>query len=137
MRHRRSDCPINFALESFGDRWTLLVLRDLLLKGRSSYTDFLHAEEKIATNILADRLERLQADGVVTREPETGRYQVTQKGADLLPVLLEMIAWSGRHDPRTAAPRAFLTRLRDDRDGLLDELRASLVIADPPRRRPR
>ena len=70
QRRRRSDCPIHFALETFGDRWTLLVLRDLLLKGRSSYSEFLGAEERIATNILADRLARLQQDGLVVHEAE-------------------------------------------------------------------
>ena len=90
QRRRRSDCPIHFALETFGDRWTLLVLRDVLLKGRSTYTDFLMAEEGIATNILADRLTSLQRDGLLARAPG-GRYRPTTKAIDLLPVLVEMI----------------------------------------------
>ena len=82
-RRRRSDCPIHFGLEVFGDPWTLLILRDLLLKGRSTYSDFLHAEEGIATNVLADRLTRLEQDGLVVAERgvEGGRarrYRPTQ-----------------------------------------------------------
>ena len=127
-RRRRSDCPIHFALETFGDRWTLLILRDLLLKGRSTYTDFLRAEEGIATNILADRLERLREDGLV-EHLDDGRYRPTAKAIDLLPVLIEMIAWSGTHDPHTAAPASFVERVRHDRSSLLAELRAELAAS--------
>jgi DNA-binding HxlR family transcriptional regulator len=123
-RRRRSDCPINFALETFGDRWTLLVLRDLLLKGRSSYTEFLNAEERIATNILADRLQRLQDDGLVVHGSD-GRYRPTAKALDVLPLLVEMILWSATHDEGTAAPAEFVERARSDRDALVAELRAS------------
>jgi DNA-binding HxlR family transcriptional regulator len=125
-RRRRSDCPIHFALETFGDRWTLLVLRDLLLKGRSTYTEFLGAGEGIATNILADRLERLQQDQLVERLAD-GSYQATDKAIDLLPVLVEMITWSAKHDPETATPAEFVDRAREDRDALLDELRGALA----------
>src|SRR5688500_8047024 len=93
-RQRRSDCPVHFALEVFGDPWTLLVVRDLMLKGRNRYTDFLNAEERIATNVLADRLARLEADGIVEKEAAprgtSGRYRLTDKGVDLLPILLEI-----------------------------------------------
>ncbi len=126
MKHRRrkSDCPIHFALEVFGDSWTLLVIRDLMLKGRTSYGDFLHAEEGIATNVLADRLVRLQEDGVVERHVHG--YRLTPKGIDLLPVLLEIIAWSAKYDPKTAAERRFVRRLRRDRAGLETEIRQKL-----------
>src|SRR5947207_8600278 len=92
-RHRKSDCPVHFALEVFGDSWTLLIIRDLMFKGRTSYTDFLRAEEGIATNVLADRLARLEEDGVIERAAESGRgsasaYRLTAKGIDLLPILL-------------------------------------------------
>lgn len=129
QRRRRSDCPIHFALETFGDRWTLLVLRDLLLKGRTSYSDFLHAGERIATNILADRLQRLQEDGLVVQGAD-GRYRPTAKALDLLPLLIEMILWSATHDPDTAAPDAFIQRARQDRDALLAELRAACTAAE-------
>jgi len=127
-RRRRSDCPIHFGLEVFGDPWTLLILRDLLLKGRSTYSDFLHAEEGIATNVLADRLTQLEQDGLVVAERGAGggrahRYRPTTKAIDLLPVLLEIIAWSAAYDPATAADPAFVARLRSDRAGLERDLR--------------
>lgn len=133
QRRRRSDCPIHFGLEIFGDPWTLLILRDLLLKGRSTYSDFLNAEERIATNVLADRLSRLEQDGLVVAErghgPTPGRarayrYRPTPKAVDLLPVLLDIIAWSAVYDPATAADPEFVARLVRDRAGLEQELRA-------------
>jgi DNA-binding HxlR family transcriptional regulator len=123
-RHRKSDCPVHFALEVFGDAWTLLIVRDLMLKGRTSYGDFLHAEEGIATNVLADRLVRLQEDGVIERRGT--EYRLTPKGIDLLPILLDIIAWSARYDAKTAADRRFVRRLRQDRAGLESEIRKRL-----------
>jgi DNA-binding HxlR family transcriptional regulator len=127
-RRRKSDCPVHFALEVFGDPWTLLVVRDLMFKDRSTYTDFLRAEEGVATNVLADRLVRLEEDGIIAKDSSRsgGGYRLTAKGLDLLPVLIEIIAWSAKHDPRTAADRAFVRRARRDRDGLAKELRAAL-----------
>lgn len=118
---RRSDCPIAFSLDLFGDRWSLLIVRDLVFKGRKSFGEFLAAGEGIATNVLADRLERLEGAGVITkrRDPDKGTkfvYGLTERGIDLVPLLLEMIAWSGRHDRRTAVPKKFLQELEDDRD---------------------
>src|SRR5258706_10607500 len=131
-RHRRSDCPIHVALDVFGDAWSLLIVRDLMLKGRTTYSQFLRAEEGIATNILADRLTRLERDGIITKDRAAAggvgvRYLLTPMGADLLPILLEIIRWSARHDPKTAADRAFVRRLRSDREGLAAEIRAGLV----------
>jgi DNA-binding HxlR family transcriptional regulator len=133
QRRRRSDCPIHFGLEVFGDQWTLLILRDLLLKGRSTYSDFLHAEEGIATNVLADRLSRLEQDGLVVADRGAGggrahRYRPTSKAIDLLPVLLEIIAWSAAYDPATAAEPAFVARLRSDRAGLERDLRDQVAV---------
>ena len=86
-RHRRSDCPVHFALEVFGDPWTLLVVRDLMFKNRRTYTEFLRAEEGIATNILADRLLRLEQDGIIAKDAAAtgGGYRLTAKGIELLP----------------------------------------------------
>ena len=133
-RHRRSDCPVHFALEVFGDAWSLLIIRDLMFKGRATYTDFLRAEEGIATNVLADRLVRLEVDGIIEKDARgegrsAGRYRLTTKGIDLLPVMLEIIDWSAKHDPKTAADRGFVRRLRRDRDGLQAELRSALLSA--------
>jgi DNA-binding HxlR family transcriptional regulator len=125
-RHRKSDCPVHFAIEVFGDAWTLLIVRDLMFKDRRTYTDFLRAEEGIATNVLADRLVRLEEDGIV-RKDEVGAYRLTDKGCDLLPVMLEIIAWSAKHDARTAAEPAFVRRLRTQKAALTRELHAGLL----------
>jgi DNA-binding HxlR family transcriptional regulator len=131
-RHRKSDCPVHFALEVFGDAWTLLIIRDLMFKGRTSYTDFLRAEEGIATNVLADRLVRLEQDGIIekvfgARRGSASTYRLTAKGIDLLPIMLEIIAWSAKYDPKTAADRRFVRRLRRDRPALEMEIRSALV----------
>jgi DNA-binding HxlR family transcriptional regulator len=131
-RHRKSDCPIHFALEVFGDAWTLLIIRDLMFKGRTSYTDFLRAEEGIATNVLADRLVRLEEDGIIAKAAGSGRgsasiYRLTPKGIDLLPIMLEIIRWSAQYDPKTVADRQFVRRLRRDRASLEAEIRAGIV----------
>jgi DNA-binding HxlR family transcriptional regulator len=131
-RHRRSDCPVHFALGVFGDAWTLLIIRDLMFKGRTTYTDFLHAEEGIATNVLADRLVRLLEDGVIERVAgEDGSvpraYRLTVKGIDLLPVMLAIIGWSAKYDSGTAADKGFVRRLRRESGALAAELRAGLI----------
>jgi DNA-binding HxlR family transcriptional regulator len=128
-RQRRSDCPVHFALEVFGDAWSLLIVRDLMFKRRRTYTEFLRAEEGIATNILADRLVRLEQDGIIARDEKPGggvSYRLTPKGIDLAPVMVEIIGWSAKHDARTAADKGFVRRLRNDRRGLLRELRSDL-----------
>jgi DNA-binding HxlR family transcriptional regulator len=133
-RQRRSDCPVHYALEVFGDAWSLLIIRDLMFKGRTTYTDLLRAEEGIATNILADRLVRLEEDGVIEKDASSagrgsGRYRLTAKGIDLLPVMLDIIDWSAKYDTRTAADRNFVRRLRLDRRRLESELRSVLRAA--------
>lgn len=126
---RRSDCPINFAVQAFGDGWSLLVVRDLMFGGKRTFAEFAASEERIATNILADRLRMLQRAGIVLREGRgrATRYSLTLEGIDLLPLMVEMIVWSARHDPRTAAPPAFVRRATRDRAALLAELRDRLV----------
>lgn len=125
---RRSDCPINFALQTFGDAWSLLIVRDLMFTDRRTYTDFLNAEEGMATNILAARLEWLQAVGLIQKRGR-GRgaaFGLTTKGLDLLPAMLELISWSGTHDPQTGAPKEFLTQIRGDRAQVIAEFRERL-----------
>jgi DNA-binding HxlR family transcriptional regulator len=119
-RQRRSDCPISSALDLFGDKWSLLVMRDVLLRGKSHYRDFLASEEGIATNILADRLARLEIAGLIQRtsdDPHSGRqeYHTTAKGKDLIPLLLEIMAWSAKHDPRAAVPAVLIAEIGKDR----------------------
>lgn len=124
---RRSDCPISFALEIFGDRWTLLVLRDLMLKGKQRYSEFLAGGEGIATNILSDRLRRLEARGLIARapDPEDRRrvaYRPTEAGIGLIPMLVEMTVWGARTDPETATDSAFVEAFEADRDTLIASL---------------
>lgn len=126
----RSHCPVSFALDLFGDKWTLLIVRDLLFKDKRRYGEFLASEEQIATNVLADRLAKLEAARVIAREvdPAAGRhpvYRLTDKGLDLAPMLVEMILWSARYDPSTAADRSFVRRARSNRASLIAEVIAS------------
>jgi DNA-binding HxlR family transcriptional regulator len=100
---RRSDCPISYALDLFGDKWTLLIIRDMLFKQKRRFGQFAESEEEISTNILADRLARLEAEGLITKKahPKNGRqvdYALTTKAVDLAPMLIEMILWSAKYD---------------------------------------
>lgn len=120
----RSHCPINFGLEIFGDKWTLLVLRDLLLKGKCSFKEFQASEEGISTNILADRLERLTRSGLikphrVNTDARQIAYRPTPACRKLLPVLVEMAYWGAVHDAKTASPSAFRRAYEKNRTGLL------------------
>jgi DNA-binding HxlR family transcriptional regulator len=128
---RRSDCAINFVLELFGDRWTLLIVRDLMFQGKHYYGEFLGAEENIATNILADRLVMLEEEGIVTKsvDPAHGSkfiYRLSSKGIDLLPILLEYIVWSAKHDADSGVDMKFVNRIRRDREGVLREISSRL-----------
>ena len=127
---RRSDCPTNFALQAFGDSWSLLVVRDLMFKGKRTFAEFAASKEHIATNILTDRLRTLARSGIIRRDG-TGRatrYSLTAKGIDLLPLMIELIVWSARYDGCTAAPAAFVRRATRARADLLTEMRARLVL---------
>ncbi|MFV1973457.1 MAG: winged helix-turn-helix transcriptional regulator [Thiohalobacterales bacterium] len=102
---RRSPCPVSCSLDLLGDKWTLLVVRDLLL-GKKTYTEFLKSPEGIPTNLLAERLKRLQAAGIVDKSryqerPVRHAYHLTEKGRDLRPVLLAMINWGNKYIPGT------------------------------------
>lgn len=129
---RKSDCPIHFAAEIFGDRWTLLILRDLMFKGKKYYGEFLNSEEKIATNILADRLALLERTGILSRKVDEKHkskwvYSLTEKGRDLLPVLTEIIVWSAKYDADTAADAGFVEMARTNREVLHAEVLEKLA----------
>lgn len=123
----RSRCPINFALELFGDRWTLLVIRDLVLLGKRRFTEFASSDEKIATNILSDRLKRLVKRGIIEskQDPKDKRrvlYQLTELGLDLIPPLIEIAAFGAKHDPNTAAPAEFREAYQNDREAFIADV---------------
>lgn len=124
---RRSGCPVSISLEGFGDRWSLLIVRDLMVRGFQTFKEFRQSGEGIATNILADRLQKLRSTGIITAEVEQtdGRkvnYRLTEKGIDLAPVLLDLLIWGARHD-KTAAPCAFIAEMEKNRKQVLAEAR--------------
>ncbi len=124
---QRSGCPVSISLEILGDRWSLLIIRDLMIRGFRTFKDFQGSGEGIATNILADRLQKLEASGIITSstDPTDARrvnYRLTEKGIDLAPVLLEFLIWGARHE-ETMAPRALILQMESNRNQFLAEVR--------------
>jgi DNA-binding HxlR family transcriptional regulator len=104
-----------------------LILRDVIMRGKRHYQDFLNSEEGIATNILADRLDRLERHGLISKsnDPEDKRqfrYAPTQKGLDLLPVILEMARWSKKYNPHIDPASPLLKRLEADNEGFMRQI---------------
>ena len=123
--NHRSGCPVSVCLEVFGDRWSLLIVRDLMVRGFHSFREFRESGEGIATNVLADRLRKLTAAGIVVAEGEErdGRkihYRLTEKGIDLAPVLLELLIWGARHED-TGAPCAIIGDMEKNRVAIIEE----------------
>lgn len=123
---RRSGCPLNASIEMLGDRWSLLIIRDMMLRGSRTFKEFLGSHEKIATNILADRLRRLESYGIITTQsdPVDGRkliYLLTPKGIDLAPVLTEMVLWAAAHE-RTGN-QALIREMQKDKQAFLAAIR--------------
>lgn len=117
----KSHCPVNFALETFGDAWSLLIVRDIVFWGKRTYGEFLSSGEGIATNVLAARLAHLEQKGILSKGAhETDKrkevYSLTEKGLGLIPILLEMSGWSSEHDPQTTAPKQFVAAVYADRE---------------------
>lgn len=130
-KNRRSDCPISFAMDTFGDKWSLLIIRDIMFNGKKYYGEFVEADEKISTNILADRLLKLEAEGIIAKERDTKnlskyQYSLTNKGLDLLPMLLDIISWSAKYDANTGISKGFVRKLNENRDALIKETLNSL-----------
>jgi DNA-binding HxlR family transcriptional regulator len=124
---RRSGCPVSVALEVFGDTWSLLIVRDLMVRGFQTFKEFHEAGEGIATNILADRLQRLETAGIIISErvENDGRrvnYRLTEKGIDLAPALLELLIWGARYE-ETEAPCAVIESMEKHRAEVLVEVR--------------
>ena len=102
MNKKRSDCPLSCSLDVFGDKWSLLIIRDLMFEKKCTYNDFLKSAEGIATNILASRLKGLEENGVIEKSahPDSkakNLYSLTQKGIDLLPIIIEVYIWSDKY----------------------------------------
>lgn len=131
----RSGCPVSIALEKFGDRWSLLIIRDLMVRGYKTFKQFQESGEGIATNILAARLQKLEAAEIITREPDAAdarkiNYRLTEKGIDLAPVLLELLLWSAKHE-RTGAPCELMAQMGQSRQAVLAETRRRWAERDP------
>ena len=125
---KRSACPISYSLELLGDRWTCLVLRDLVFRDRRYFQEFLESPEGIASNVLTERLNRLEAGGIIRKEQDPGDrrrhvYSMTEAGLDLIPLLVELTIWGATHDPESQYPRERLARFRDDREGAIRHFR--------------
>lgn len=104
MENHRSGCPINLMLEVFGDKWSLIIIRDIMFNGKRYFREILQSEEKIASNILTDRLAMLEREGIISKEDDPTHkqkniYSLTAKGIDLLPIMVEIGAWGIKHKP--------------------------------------
>ena len=126
---------MSISLEAFGDRWSLLIIRDLMVRGYRTFKEFQQSGEGIATNILADRLRKLRGAEIITAETDQadGRklnYRLTEKGIDLAPVLLELLIWGARHE-ETGAPCAVIDEMANNREAVLAEVRRRWREHDP------
>jgi DNA-binding HxlR family transcriptional regulator len=124
---KRSFCGVSSALDIIGDKWSLLIIRDMLFYKKQTYGDFLKSEEKIATNILADRLFFLESSGIISKEevPDTKvkyYYKLTQKGLDLMPILFEMLLWSNKYLEISDIAKKAATGIINDREGVIKKL---------------
>jgi DNA-binding HxlR family transcriptional regulator len=125
---------VGISLDLVGDRWSLLIVRDLMVRGMRTFKDFQQAGEGIATNVLADRLKKLEAAGVISAQPEPAdrrkvQYRLTEKGIDLAPVLTELLLWGARYE-KTATPPELIAQLETDRQGFLAEVRRRWRLND-------
>ena len=123
----RSGCPVNISLEVLGDKWSLLIVRDMMVRGFTSFKEFQESGEGIATNTLADRLQKLEVAEIMIAEsnPADARrvnYRLTRKGIDLAPVMLELLIWGARYED-SGAPCALINKLEKHRKELLAEVR--------------
>jgi DNA-binding HxlR family transcriptional regulator len=121
---RRSACPVSVSLDIFGDRWSLLIVRDLMVRGYRTFSEMEHDGDGIATNILSDRLRKLEAAGILGTEPapdgRSNTYRLTEKGIALGPVMLELLIWAARHEA-TGAPCEMIDHMAANRQAVLVE----------------
>ena len=124
----KSDCPINAFLETFGDIWSLLILRDIVFAGKRTFGEFMESDERISTSTLSARLAALQEKSVLQKRsnPADRRrdvYELTEKGLDIVPVLLEIGEWGAKHRERINGPRDWFECVRADREEVVHEIR--------------
>lgn len=128
-------CPTRYAAGIFGDKWCFLILRDVLLHGKRTYSDFLNSPEGISTNILADRLSRLEGAAMLDRQVDPRKasrvcYFPTRKARDVLPALISMMVWSTQYDEQTEAPGSFADAYRADPDKTIAWYEAEIEKVD-------
>jgi DNA-binding HxlR family transcriptional regulator len=121
----RSGCPVSISLEQFGDRWSLLIIRDMMVRGYHTFKQFQESGEGISSNVLSDRLRTLEAAGILVPEPDENdarrmNYRLTQKGIDLAPVMLELLIWGAKYEA-TAAPCALIAQMETSREQVIAE----------------
>lgn len=131
---RRSFCPVTYALDIIGDRWAILIIRDILFFGKKNFGDFAKSPEGIATNILTDRLKRLEEQNIIAKSQDPDNlskyvYSLTDKGLDLLPIIVEMILFSEIHDAETIASKSTLEKIKTDKSKFIKEIRQMHVPA--------
>jgi DNA-binding HxlR family transcriptional regulator len=130
MEKKRSDCPISCSLDILGDKWSLLIIRDIMLRGKVSYSEFLASEEKIASNILVSRLNMLEAAKILDKEVSPVNkskfvYSLTGKGIDLAPIIIELMDWGAKYHDN--CPRKELgKKIKKDKAGAIRELQQAL-----------
>lgn len=132
---KRSDCPVSSSLDIFGDRWSLLIVRDLMLYKTRTYGDFTKSAEKIATNILASRLQVLEENGIIIKLPYPdnkvkGLYKLSPKGVDLVPALIEIALWGGKHLSNDDQCSPFLNEVKKNKTKFLKNTMAKLLAED-------
>jgi len=128
-------CPVVFSLDIFGDKWSLVILRDILLGSKSHFREFLASEEKIASNVLSVRLENLVANGLLIKKDDPANksaaiYIPTQKTLDLLPMLFELMRWGIKYNPSTDVSVPVMSQLTNNPESLRDQV--ILAFKDDP-----
>ncbi|MDD7886757.1 helix-turn-helix domain-containing protein [Flavivirga sp. 57AJ16] len=131
----RSDCPISSSLDIFGDKWSLLIVRDLMLHKSRTYGDFTKSAEKIATNILANRLQMLENNGIIIKllypgNKVKGLYRLTPKGVDLIPALIEIALWGGKNISNIDDGSPFLKEVKKNKTKFLKKIMDGLLQED-------
>lgn len=128
---KRSDCPISCSLDVWGDKWSLLIIRDLMLAKECTYGDFVKSPESIATNILASRLQVLGENKIIEKldHPDSKAkvlYRLTRKGIDLLPILIEINLWAEKYSSIPEDKKAMLKRVKKDKAGFIKAMTKDL-----------
>ena len=131
---KRSECPISCSLDVWGDKWSLLIIRDLMMSKQCTYGDFLKSDEKIATNILATRLLMLEENGIISKlsHPDSKAkvlYKLTLKGIDLLPLMIEINLWADKYSKLPEGRKAILEEIKKDKEGFIKNQKSELKKA--------